>query len=57
MPALDPERVMFGSDWSVCLLACEDRIWHKSVRQFVSELIKSEQNCLFDTSKRKIYSL
>ncbi|MFT5105369.1 MAG: L-fuconolactonase [Verrucomicrobiales bacterium] len=57
LDAFGPERLMFGSDWPVCLLASEYGAWQVSVRQLISSLNEGEQDCVFSETARKFYSL
>lgn len=43
LEAFGPERLMFGSDWPVCLLACEYQRWTKIVRTFCRRLSLTER--------------
>ncbi|MFQ5740263.1 MAG: amidohydrolase family protein [Acidobacteriota bacterium] len=43
LDAFGPERLMFGSDWPVCLLACEYERWARVVRAFCKQLSHSER--------------
>jgi L-fuconolactonase len=38
-----PSRLMFGSDWPVCLVACGYARWHKLVSGWISQLTAAEQ--------------
>jgi L-fuconolactonase len=51
-------RVMFGSDWPVCLLRLDSCAqWAESVRQLVSGLSASEQDAILSSNARRIYGL
>jgi L-fuconolactonase len=52
-----PQRLMFGSDWPVCLLRAEHRSWLDTVRQLAKELSPSEQADLFANTATRIYRL
>ena len=41
--AFGPERTMFGSDWPVCLVACEYTRWLNVVRGWIAALSIGEQ--------------
>ena len=43
LEAFGPKRLMFGSDWPVCLVACEYAKWLEIVSQVVEELSPEEQ--------------
>jgi len=55
--AFGPERVMFGSDWPVCLVACEYAEWHRVVADFAAELSAIEQARLFGGTANDAYRL
>lgn len=57
LEAFGPERVMFGSDWPVCLVACEYGRWHALVGQFISELSNAEQARILGGTAMKAYQL
>jgi L-fuconolactonase len=44
LEAFGPKRLMFGSDWPVCLVACEYSRWVDVVARFVSRLSPAEQD-------------
>jgi L-fuconolactonase len=52
-----PSRLMFGSDWPVCLLACSYQRWMETVTGFLRELSLAEQNLVFGGVACKVYSL
>lgn len=43
LEAFGPKRLMFGSDWPVCLVACDYARWHALICKFVSHLSADEQ--------------
>ena len=43
LEAFGPHRLMFGSDWPVCLVACEYDRWHKLVSNWIKDLTFDEQ--------------
>lgn len=51
-----PGRIMFGSDWPVCLLAASYQGWHAAVRDFVSRLSASEQDEIFGGTCLRAYA-
>lgn len=57
LEAFGPERLMFGSDWPVCLLACEYDRWHQIVSDFANHLSENEQASLFGGTAAKAYGL
>jgi L-fuconolactonase len=52
-----PGRLMFGSDWPVCLVACGYTRWLNIVQQFAFELSTDEQAQLFGATARSVYGL
>lgn len=57
MEAFGPSRLMFGSDWPVCLVACPYDRWVAIVERFVSTLAPAEQRCFWHDTACKAYSL
>jgi len=57
LEAFGPARLMFGSDWPVCLLATSYKKWFATVQDFLSELSAVEQNLVFGEVAAKVYSL
>ncbi|HSZ59698.1 MAG TPA: amidohydrolase family protein [Tepidisphaeraceae bacterium] len=57
LEAFGPRRLMFGSDWPVCLLACGYRRWYEIVRQFASSLSSSERARLLGGTAVEAYGL
>jgi len=52
-----PNRLMFGSDWPVCLTATTYQQWFEVVKRFIQELSSSEQAALLGNNAIKIYQL
>jgi L-fuconolactonase len=57
LEAFGPQRLMFGSDWPVCLLAATYRRWHDLVAEFCSRLSISEQARIFGGTAIEAYGL
>lgn len=57
LEAFGPSRLMFGSDWPVCLLACEYKRWVDVVREFALKLSPTEQGRLFGATAVEAYNL
>ncbi|WP_439662913.1 amidohydrolase family protein [Lentzea sp. HUAS TT2] len=57
LDAFGPERLMFGSDWPVCLLAATYDEWLGAARELVSELSPGEQASIFSGTARRVYAL
>lgn len=53
-----PQRLMFGSDWPVCLLRVSSyQTWATAVRDFVSHLTLSEQRAILHDNAARCYNL
>lgn len=52
-----PKRLMFGSDWPVCLVACAYRVWHRLVKDFVALLSADEQERILGGTAVEAYRL
>ena len=52
-----PERVMFGSDWPVCLLAASYEAVHSAAESLTSRLTPAEQAAVFGGTAMRIYGL
>jgi L-fuconolactonase len=57
LDSFTPKRLMFGSDWPVCLLRTGHRPWLETVRELAGELSVSEQADLFANTAIKAYHL
>jgi L-fuconolactonase len=57
LEAFGPSRLMVGSDWPVCLLACTYRKWFQVLGEFLKELSGSEQESIFGGVAIEVYSL
>ncbi|WP_066362749.1 amidohydrolase family protein [Herbidospora mongoliensis] len=52
-----PERVMFGSDWPVCLLAATYGEVVETTKDFTSGLSGDEQSYIYESTAQKVYRL
>lgn len=53
-----PDRVMFGTDWPVCLLRIESyQRWAEMMRSFVSGLSEDEQAAILAANAARVYDL
>lgn len=52
-----PDRVVFGSDWPVCLLGSSYRQWVEALREIIAERPHSEQKKLLHDNAAKLYRL
>jgi L-fuconolactonase len=57
LEAFTPDRLMFGSDWPVCLLKTGHHQWLAAVQQLASELTVTEQAKIFSTNAIRDYNL
>jgi L-fuconolactonase len=57
LDAFGPRRLMFGSDWPVCLIASEYRRWVDAVRGMTSALSETEQRRIFGETAVEAYAL
>jgi len=55
--AFGPKRLMFGSDWPVCLLAVTYQKWAATVREFVAKLSEAEKNRVMGGTAVEAYKL
>jgi len=57
LEAFGPSRLMYGSDWPVCLLAAEYERWIEVVTDWASQLSPSEQASFFHGAAETAYQL
>jgi L-fuconolactonase len=57
LEAFGPARLMFGSDWPVCLLASAYDRWYRTTEGLLSELSESEKTLVLGGVATRIYSL
>ena len=57
LEAFEPDRLMFGSDWPVCLLRTNYRRWADLVRDSISHLSASEQSEILGGTAARVYRL
>lgn len=57
LEAFGPNRLMFGSDWPVCLLKSGYRRWVSTVRELLADLSPTEQNNIMGATACRTYSL
>ncbi len=57
LDAFGPRRIMFGSDWPVCLLASSYHSWYELCRRFASTLSDNEQARIFGGTAIEAYRL
>ena len=57
LAAFGPSRLMFGSDWPVCLLKTSYHRWCSTLRTLTAELSESEQAAVWGNTASRIYQL
>jgi L-fuconolactonase len=57
LEAFGPRRLMFGSDWPVCLVATGYADWAALAGRFVSRLSETEQEAFWSGNAREAYRL
>jgi L-fuconolactonase len=57
MDAFGPDRLMFGSDWPVCLVACEYEVWIDLIRNWLKHMSINEQVMIMGGNAVKVYGL
>jgi len=57
LEAFGPRRLLFGSDWPVCLAVCPYGRWAGVVRDFVKELSSGEQDLVMGGNAARAYKL
>ncbi len=57
LDAFGPDRLAFGSDWPVCLLAATWRRWADVAADLAGDLSPTERDALFGGTARTVYSL
>lgn len=55
LEAFGPDRLMFGSDWPVCLLRAEYLDWVGTVESMISTLSESEQAGIMGENAKRFY--
>ncbi len=57
LDAFGPRRLMFGSDWPVCLLAVEYARWCQLIQDFIAPLTPFEQSRIMGETAVEAYAL
>ncbi|NEW83034.1 MAG: amidohydrolase family protein [Mariniphaga sp.] len=57
LEAFGPDRLLFGSDWPVCLVATSYKNWIELVRKSISQLSESEQAKILGGNAIRLYQL
>jgi L-fuconolactonase len=57
LEAFAPKRLLYGTDWPVCLAGVSYKNWLATVRSALKDLSESEQSAIFAGNAKKFYSL
>lgn len=57
LEAFGPRRLMFGSDWPVCLVACGYERWFRIVRDAIAALSEDERDAILGGTAVNVYRL
>ncbi|MEM9079481.1 MAG: amidohydrolase family protein [Verrucomicrobiota bacterium] len=57
LEAFGPERLMFGTDWPVCLVAARYQQWAELIERFIGSLSGSEQEAIMGGTAQRFYKL
>jgi L-fuconolactonase len=55
--AFGPRRLIAGSDWPVCLVACGYRQWFDLLREYFAGFSESERQAIFGLTAKQVYRL
>jgi len=55
--AFDTSRIMFGSDWPVCLIAASYKQWITLLREYFASFTQKEQEAFFGNNAAAFYKL
>lgn len=57
LEAFGPRRLMFGSDWPVCLLATSYSAWYEIVSSWIAQLTESERDDILGSTAARAYRI
>ncbi|MGX7672449.1 amidohydrolase family protein [Plantactinospora sp. DSM 117369] len=57
LDAFGPDRLMFGSDWPVCLLATSYRRWVEVLAELLGDLGAADRALIWEQTARRVYRL
>jgi L-fuconolactonase len=57
LEAFGPQRLMFGSDWPVCLMRSSHRQWVETVTSWIAPLSADEQASIMGGTAARVYGL
>lgn len=55
--AFGPQRLMVGSDWPVCLVACGYAQWFHVLEKYFAGFSKEERDAVFGDNARRVYRI
>jgi Predicted metal-dependent hydrolase of the TIM-barrel fold len=57
LEAFGPRRLIVGSDWPVCLVACGYRQWFDVLDEYFSGFSESEREAVFSKTAKQVYRM
>lgn len=57
LEAFGADRIMFGSDWPVCLVACDYKQWYDLIRKYIQQLSSIEQANIMGNTAIQTYKI
>ncbi len=57
LASFGPKRLLFGSDWPVCLAGCSYLRWKQTVENWIMKLSESERSSIWSDNAAKLYRL
>jgi L-fuconolactonase len=57
LEAFGPQRLMFGTDWPVCLLRTSYEQWVATVRSLIGDLAPAEQAAIMGGTAARVYGI
>ena len=57
LEAFGADRIMFGSDWPVCLVACDYKQWYDLIREYIQQLSSTEQANIMGNTAIQTYKI
>lgn len=57
LEAFGPQRLMFGSDWPVCLMRSSHQQWVETVNSWIAPLSADEQSAIMGGTAARVYGL